>query len=116
MGSYANFTTKEGELVTLANRKYFGYIDDEEYEQTETYKFLRRLSEDAVWMSNISYIGGVVEMDYEHMMIFKKLYVWDFYGHISDSSLFEQFYELMWHDVLSRPNDPKSTTYILSFD
>lgn len=116
MGSYANFTSKEGDLITLANHKYFGYIDDEEYEKTRTYKFLKLLSEDAGWMSNIAYIGGVIEMDYKHMMIFKKLYVWDYFGAINDSSLFEHFYELMWHDVLSRPNDPESTTYILSFD
>lgn len=115
MGSYANFTTKEGDLVTIANRKYFGYIEDEEYEKTHTYKFLEKLSEDAAWISNISYIHDVVEMNYDQMMIFKKLYVWDFFGTIPPASLSEQFYALMWHDV-KLPKDPNSTTYILYFD
>ncbi len=104
MGSYAYFQTKEGDLVTMANRKFFGYINDEEYEKTHTYKFLEKLSEDAIWMSNISYIGGVVEMNYDQMIVFKRLYVWDYFGPV-DASLFKRSYELMWHDV-GLPEDP----------
>ena len=118
MGSYANFWTKEHDLVACANRKYFGYIDDEEYEKTRTYKFLKELSEDAAWMSNVSYIGDVIEMNYEQMMTFKKLYALDFFGPVNNSEQFEEFYELMWHDVLYSERISKriTATYILSFD
>lgn len=113
MGSYANFCCGR-HLVAIANRKYFGYIEDDEFEKTRSYQFLKELCGDDVMYANVSYIHGFCDMTYFQMLTFMQVYMLDFYGLSNDAEHDDKFHE-MW-GTITLPENPQLKTYQLYFD
>lgn len=113
MGSYANFMY-EDKLVAMANRKFFGYIEDEEFEKSKSYHLLKELCGNDIEYANESYIHFLCEMTYFQMIEFMYAYMLDFYGLSNDDPHDDKFHE-MW-DQIHLPPNPELKMYDLYFD
>ena len=81
MGCYAclSYDDENGEsqVATMFDFKFFGYIEDQECEKTESYKYLHQLCDIPSYILNIGYIE-VCELRKEEAMKFMALYSKDY--------------------------------------
>lgn len=80
MGVYATlYYDEQGETIvaTMFDFKFFGYIEDQECEKTESYKYLHQLCDISSYILNIGYVE-VCELTKEEALKFMALYSKDF--------------------------------------
>lgn len=115
MGSYAGLhyynEYDEIQFASIFDYKFFGYIEDEECEKTESYKYLLQLKDIPAYILNCSYIGQVCVLRKEEALKFMKLYSKD-YCIFQDREQFGMF------DGWDREIDdlPEDIILCLSFD
>lgn len=82
MGSYASLhyydENNEIHFASMFDHKFFGYIEDEDCEKTESYKYLFDFDNIPVYIINKSYIGPVCVLKKEEAIKFMMLYSKDY--------------------------------------
>lgn len=95
MGSYASLHYYNGydEIIfaSMFDYKFFGYIEDEECEKTESYKYLLQLKDIPAYILNCGYIGQVCVLKKDEALKFMMLYSKD-YCIFAEREQFGKFY------------------------